>query len=459
MSLLHMSTVTRSDLISALLGERPKSNRTMPVADAVQLGWEEVGLLYQNERASSPSALVVHQGALADMFAWLDTYAPQFSPITQYCRVVSAEGARLYAAGRVIRGDLRLIRALAGVVVGEVLAQTSNAATRSLEGVTLSHAQATFSLCLARSEMLRNAGVDFRSGVVSNLDTLWRMRVFPERLLTTKEVVPFWSVAFGLPENGVPHSEVGRLLSDAVRELMVSSLSSSTVVRLARHYEPARELMMLQTYSAEDRVKSFDRLSTKVGTAPSDEARAIEDFCLAYAAVEIGGGSTRHAGLLQEYGERRPLVWLWFGLLSSIGEGDKWHPAFARIARLVQRELEYSFDPWDPPRADIALDEFLSMQHVSSRSSWLAQLPRAHARVLAVEVSPGVPFQFSIGSVERREAPVDRPMVDITRLDEAMSVLWGFRQSLVSNSKESSSAQTKGAKRAKSGRAKKDSLF
>lgn len=456
---LQLCVVTRASLIAALLGQRPKAFRSVATDQPPQMELDEIGLLYQEGGATVPAAIVVQPNALADFFAWLDTYAPQFAPITQYCRVMLPEDIKLYSGGRVGRGNARLVRALAGVVVGEVIAQTVNVAMRSLDGATLGQAQSTFSLCLARSELLRAAGNDFRGGVLNALEVLSKMGVLSGRLVSIEDLLPFWAVAFGLPHYAVNVSEPGWLLAEAIEELSAASLSPSTILKLARHYEPARELMMLRTYSAEERVKIFDRLNAEVGMVVDERARAVEDFCLAYAAVEIGGGSTRHANLLQDYGQRRPLVWLWFGLLASIGEVDKWHPAFARVGKLVQRELEYSFDPWDPPRADLSVNELVSLQRGSSRPSWLVDLPRAHARALAVEVAAGVPFQFSIGSGERKDVPMDPAKADVSRLDEAMAALWAFRQSLVSGDVSNDVTHGKSSRRSKSAKARKDGLF
>lgn len=454
---------SRADLVTALLGQRPMDSRGISFRDAYALDLDHVGLLYGNDEAEYPAAIVVKPEEMSDFFAWLETYAPQFSPITQNQRIISPKLVDLYIRGRTSRRDERLIRALSGVVVGEVIAQTSSVAMKSLETATLSHALATFSLCFARAQLLHGHGADCRAEVRDGLGLISRIGLISERLVSVGDVVFFWNLAFRSIAGDRRHSEWSDVLGQAVEEISESGLTSSTVVKLARYYEPARELMALQTYSAEDRVKSFDRLIGNIGIATETQALSVEDFCLAYAAVEIGGGSTRHAGLLQEHGERRPLVWLWFGLLASLGNGDKWHPAFARLGNLVQKELRYSFDPWDSPRADIALDELLSLRSSSGKTWSMSSLPRAQVRSLSVELAPGVPFQLSLSAAERKEAPL--PHIDLSRLDQAMTELWAFRQSLVqadtarSNSPLSSTSSKASSKRGKQSKVKKDSLF
>ena len=185
---IAMSVVARADLVAALLGHKSGGLRSLVSKDVDQLGPEEFGLLYQSSEAPIPAAVVVRSDSVGDLFAWIDTYAPQFSPITQQFRVVSFEVARLYAAGRIGRGKPSLVRALAGVVVGELLAQTARVAMRSLESVTLNHAQATFSFCLSRSELLRSAGFDSRGKVLDGLDTLGGLGLFPDRLVPASDL-------------------------------------------------------------------------------------------------------------------------------------------------------------------------------------------------------------------------------------------------------------------------------
>lgn len=455
-----IARASRADLITALLGQAPDRNQLQNLVDAEELGADDLGLLYEDKSSIRPAAIVLRRGVAPDFFAWLETYAPQFSPLTQTCRVIYPEMTGLYARGAILRRNLTSIRALSGAVVGEVIAQTANNPIRSLDSATLVHAYATFSFCLAKAELLHGAGLDCRRDVLSGLELLAKHGLVAERLVSVKDLFPFWNVAFRAPSNGHSGTDLIGSLAAAVDDLSRSDLSSSSVMRLARFYEPARELMMLHTYSAEERVLSFDRLIGNVGFGSDDSAKTVEDFCLAYAAVEIGGGSTRHIGLLQEYGERRPMVWLWFGLLASLGGDDKWHPAFARLGKLVQRELQYSFDPWDAPRSDIALDEYLSIRSGSSKANWASSIPRSHARFLSVEMVPGVSFQLSIGAPERKENTSPEPnRIDLVRLDQALSELWAFRESIIGAGKVSEPQLAKATKRPARGGKSKKGLF
>lgn len=428
--------LSRSDLILALLNAAIDVAHWDSSSPDYQLGSDEVVLVYGISAIprSRPCAIIVSDNYLNDFFVWLETYAAQFFPITQVCRVFCQKDWRSYftAQKQLIAGEYA--RIFAGLIVGETMAQNGGDPIKSLEASNLSSLQSTFSFAYARSRLLWGDSEEFGMSLSHSFDLLKSLGVMPSRRLELSTMRTVWSVTRGA--TSFRESGATGAIAQSIDDLRVNrGLSNNAILGLARYFESARELLALELRSAEERVHVLDKLLEFTGQGSDHERLLVETFCAAYATVEIGGGTTRHMSLLCELGERQPIVWLWFGLIASIGEGDKWHATFARLGRLMERELSYSLDLQDSPRSDVSLRELAAYAY-NRKVDWLIEVPRAQSRSVSVELMPGVSIQVPIaanalndklGSRDEREAP----KIDTTLLDEAMATLWAFREKLL----------------------------
>lgn len=459
--------LSRSDLVFVLLGASIDTTRFESSPPDFQIGSDEVVLVFSAlvTPASRPCAIIVSDKYLNDFFVWLETYAAQFFPVTQIYRVFSQQEWRPYFAAQkqVIAGEYA--RIFAGLVVGEIMAQNSGDPIKSLEASNLSSLQSTFSFVYARSHLLWGSDKEFGVSLNQSFDLLRSLGVIPPRRLELGEIRAAWSVVSG----AASFRESGAIgvIAQSVDDLRVNrGLGNNSILGLARYFEAARELMALELRSAEERVHTLDKLLESSGQGSDQERLLVETFCAAYATVEIGGGTTRHMSLLCELGERQPIVWLWFGLIASIGEGDKWHATFARLGRLVERELSYSLNLYDSPRSDVSLRELAAYAY-NRKVDWLAHIPRAQSRSVSVELMPGVSIQVPIAAntlsdkaaiKEEREGT----HVDIMPLDEAMTMLWAFREKLLAGrgaDEEGSSLKKSKKRSARSTKVKTDRLL
>src|SRR5690606_23996416 len=108
---------------------------------------------------------------------------------------------------------------------------------------------------------------------------------------------------------------------------------------------------------------------------------------------------------------------------------------FARLARLVSRELSYSFDVLEPPRADVDWKEARACGS-GDVQKWLASIPRSQGRSAAIELRPGVNLTVSLNQSrsEPRQsmyASLNQPRsIDLEEFDVALAKLWELRQQL-----------------------------
>ena len=113
-----------------------------------------------------------------------------------------------------------------------------------------------------------------------------------------------------------------------------------------------------------------------------------------------------------------------------MGQDVKWHPMFAKLARLVARDLSYSLYVPDPPRADIDWKEAKACGGLDV-AEWLRLIPRSSSRNVVIEVQPGVAITVSLQTRSETYSPQTRTPVSGSRLDQALAQLWEFRQELI----------------------------
>jgi hypothetical protein len=430
--------VARSELVAALLGQMPKHADLHSSYDRLIESTDALLVFSQRVSRRTPCAIVVREDSLSDFLVWIETYAPQFFPISQWCRVLSDRQMRFFETASRYTLDESTIKAFSGMVVGELMGQASGDPLRFLETANLSLVQSTFAFAFARTKILWPDDGESAERVSRSLEMISQAGLMPERRLTIDSLQPILEIAGSSSRKYVKVSGAWKSLLLAVEELRANDqLSDRAILDLARYFEPAMELVGLSSLSAESRVHIFDALLSKGNSHSSEESQIVELFCLAYAAVEIGGGTTRHMNLLVPIGEQRPAVWVWFGMIASLGEKEKWHSIFARLARLVARELGYSFDLSEQPRTDISLQE-LMVYGRQRKGSWAASIPRAQARTLSVELTPGVPLHvpIALSGQDRRELASQAVTVDsedFTQLEVALQALWNLRQKFAQN--------------------------
>ncbi|WP_155616930.1 hypothetical protein [Xanthomonas translucens] len=404
------------------------------------LGEDAVGLLRDSSaEAAGRPVIIVHDRYVKSFYAWVSTYLPGVSPISQLIRVVTVSEFR-DASSRKSALDARLRQAWVGVVLGECIARTKD--LRTFSGMSLAAAQSAVSLAIGKMHVYGARPAEFERAL-ERISFLQSKYSTAGNALTVGELLPVWSALSGHDlGGGRAVTKVQDLLSSACVDLSVEGrVSDDLLLAIAKIFEPARDLIRFDSVPAEARVLMFDEIVSKLiqSRGVMSEVGQIQAFVVGYAASRIAIGGLRHANLLDGVGSIEGLAKVWFCLSCFITGRASMADSMVNLARLVDRELRYGFDLADVPRYDIGWDEFSAVSMGEFSGGSLSSLPKASPRSVSIEVVPGativvpVGLKEQVGSVEHATPRVslDEEFVrfQMVEFDKAIAELWKVRQS------------------------------
>lgn len=331
-----------------------------------------------------PSLVVVPDRSAIDLFAWVRTYSPQVTPLSQFCRVLgweewsSLEGA---GSGHGDGGERRTDR-WASLILGEGLAQLGHG---DVGRFPLASAKYCLSSVAARVEVqgLRSAVLQ---RCLERLDSLEGDERLVKRRLSISDLRPMWSV---LAETG----SQPLTLSDAVEVMARAASGPAPTLWPADASGPDSQLF---DESVEERVRAYRELSDRLSIARvRDQPRAAS--ALALAAFLVGRG-TSHGFLLERSGPLFPQAQTWFGFVAGVLGADYWDPSWARASKTIEREL-CAKDPGPIGHgADLCWIEFAWMASVFDGMNFLSEVARQQSQSLILELHPGVLAQVRLSS-------------------------------------------------------------
>lgn len=344
---------------------------------------------------ASPALVILPTGKTAELFSWLNTYATETYPLSQFGRVVSIDDLRsvesLKNTGNVFwkRPDR-----WPSVILGEILAQSDS--DPAVSSLPLSRANATFSFAVAKS------AIAHRSDSVSE-ECLRRLRIlsedkrFLERSVTLTDIIPIWrrvgfrwNDAEGLPQllKLVQESRPGDLFEPshvAARDRVFDELLSDSVEH--------RVLAFRDFVSVQASVECYQTDSFTVA------------FEIALAAFLVGRG-TSHFFLLKDLARKHPSVYVWFGLFAGLAGPVYWDVAWARAAKGIEKTLNTHFSWAEPPICDISWLEY-SWIVSTDNEKLITEIPKQLPKVLTIEIFPGTTCQLRL----KVASPVQKNLV------------------------------------------------
>lgn len=383
------------------------------------------------------ASLYIDGSAARDFFAWVSTYLPALCPLTQVVRVQPVEDLGLFKDASNHSGSLNYSGAWAGAIAGECLAQLGE--QPSPGSATLSAAAATFTLPIARFQALWSHSAEY-SALLERLHLAIGKPDGRDRRLAIQQLRSAWSVLRALERDSYKTVLQGseRAIVEVCHAIAGSSTPGTEVAQLlAPSVSAIAELKQLNDMTAEQRLAVFDRIMDSYLTPSSkDESGDLRTFAVSVAAWAVGLGEAKHINLLWPAAETSPMLLVWFCLLVGLHPQASRSEEFSGFFRLIERELQYSFAPSDPPRADIGLLEYVAYQ-IPQFGGLLDKQRRAQARSISVEIYPGVVFSRSFGAEstrsrqptrkEGREISLER-MAD---LEQVLAMLWKIRNDIV----------------------------
>lgn len=408
------------------------------------LGEDVVGLLGDPSAGREFSVIVVQDSQVRRFYAWVSTYLPGLSPLSQLVRVITVSELR-DVLRRKPNFDARLRQAWVGVVLGECMSRTKD--VRSFSSMSLAAAQSAASLAIAKMHSLGALPEEYERAIL-RLSSIVPRSSTPIGSLSPNELLPIWSALLGHDFEQRRKSKIGtkvqELLSSACVELAVDAkVSNDLLLAMARVFEPLRDLTRFESAPAEVRIRIFDEIVSKLilDVDSGTELAQIQAFAIGYAASRVAIGGLKHVELLNGLGALENTAKIWFCLSCFITSRGGMSDPMVNLSRLIDRELRYEFSIFQVPRHDVSWDEFSMLTEDVGRAGALAELPKASPRSASIEMVPGASLVVSVVSREstsptdpvtaRARYEDDFVIAKMNELDNAISAIWKIRQAFV----------------------------
>ena len=395
---LQAAIAERGELADALRGVGNYQTGMMEVQGGklpVRLRSPSVGVGYVDGRSRSlPHFVVIPDADRREFFAWVSTYCPFATPLTQWCRVVDeGELARVQSLEVVPRYG-GVASAWAGAIVGESILHLRAESKLSELSVTALQARASFVAARAfglwGSDKARIAAMGRHESARNILGAAGRGP-------NLKEHQELWTVLEAMSSEArtrFPGCDFQlRLTIEACDDIRKTGfVSKSTMLKTIEELGWPKKFVAFEQSGAEQRVTLFDEASDNLvrsGPKSRQSSRALGEFTVAYFAARIGGSASAHMPLLKRLVDSHPMVPLWYGVASALHKPEIWGAEFGGLGRLTLKELSFPLRFDDPPRCDVAVDELFTLVDPSADYDSLS-FRGATRKALNVEVGLGV---------------------------------------------------------------------
>lgn len=341
--------------------------------------------------ARHPALVLLGKGKESDILSWLNVYASETFPLSQFARVLSSEDwARLRQLS--VSPELRSPSEdkWACVALGELLALGDSDV--ELASLPLSRVAACFSTPMARTVAFHRSEEATRM-CAERLHTLEADVRFVRRAVSVAELLPIWALVSASVGEIDDASEVVELVLQATGShgVMHRSAGGGSGADLLRKHSEG-----LLSDSVEARVMAYHGLVQSVAEVGHFDVKARDaDLVLAAGAFMVGRG-TSHAFLLRKSAMSWPTAYAWFGLLAALRGPRGWDPTWSRMAKGIERQLRAPFNWADPSSADLCWPEYSWMTKAFDGGEAFVALPKLLSRVLSVEVMPGAACQLRL---------------------------------------------------------------
>ena len=428
MNEIRIGRTLRGSLADVLRGLRSLDTGTLEVGQRRlkrKLHTNEVGVGYVDGHFGAvPDFIVIPSANRREFFAWVNTYCPFVTPLSQWCRVFTEEEfARIQTMG-ILPAYGRAASAWAGAAIGEAILHIGTGT--KLSQISISAIQSCTSFVAARAFGLWRSS-EVRIAAVERYERARRILGVDSLLPATLQYDALWSVLDSLAaDHGggtTDDSDHIRLAVQCCTDIRSSGFVSEAVMSRVLHELgwPA-EFARFEGSGAEQRVALFDvgveKLLGRDSSAPQEQ-RLLMEFTVAYFAARIGGGASEHVMLLDRWVRDYPMIAVWYGVVSSLHRAEAWGAEFGGLARLALKELAFPLRFDDPPRCDVAFEELEALVDPGTRTETL-RFRGGMRRALSVEVALGVTGTISLTGTAEQESPVASSRVDELAIREVV---------------------------------------
>ena len=355
-----------------------------------------------------PKFLVIPGTDRRELFAWVNTYCPFSTPLSQWCRVISEEELVRVQSLEVIPRYGNFSSAWAGAVVGEAIlnvgigsapSQLPVAALQSCSSFVAARAfglwgaGSTFTISMEQYEIARNIlGNANRNSDCLEYHKLWEVL----DILSNKEMTHNPRISLST-----------QLIVQSCQDIRKSGFVSKAVMsQVMKELNWPGKVVEFEKNGSEQRIVIFDSAVEHLIRSASDtpkDLKVLQEFAIAYLAARIGGSASSHITLLDKLIKNYPMIALWYGVVSGLYRSEIWGVEFGGLGRLALKELSFPLRFDDPPRCDIAFDELITLVDPNNNSQSLGFRGATH-KALNIEIFLGVNAMIRLSSLSEHNS-------------------------------------------------------
>jgi len=398
-----------------------------------------VGVVWRSEDSDQllqPLVLIVNDEDIRPLCGRYAHLQSDFSPLTSWCHLLTP---RFFDP---LESLVRIPEAggLEAAWTGVTVAESVLLAERPLAGIKISACLATHGFAIARANALwGHLTLDDITVRFDHAKRLLKNETLnvPSDKRTAKirtSLQPIWQTLSAMSQGRRSHGEIGPVVSAL---LGLSRARSSRDPHEANHliepllyYVPEAEaIRRLHDLAPEVRLRIFDKIVEGLdkGEVTREDIRHNALSLLAGYLATVAAGGSPSLTLAENHASRWPEITAWAYVMGSLGERVLWTSSFDGLGRLVARELLRPFHLDEPPTCDFAFDEAVVLADAKLNDP-LVHLRVKQARVLTVELVPGVNVSVTVGETGMQNLPkaeMTRPAraADLSRRDPLATII------------------------------------
>ena len=405
--MLFAVTLDRERFLAWIGGKTEPRPDQVSVGSLTDIPKGGVALLWKNkplstELGASQPIIVVRRSDLREFYAFVGTYVSTYKPFSAFFRVLLND-----EVDEVLNEYNRF--QMQNAFVGVIMAEAKLHGGEQIKKLADLNVQS----CLATMSRTAVEGL-LRNPLGSSLDqSLERWALVRSKLtgaqlrVESGRIRQFWNIvamAHRFAATTVPADRTDTLIADFLSEVLelgddADPLSWTTLTSKLKVVQRALGSMSL---SREERVGAIDDAIADIKLAEDVDVR-IREAAIGYLASRLASGSMSYLSLLDGLEDKLPLGVLWFGLFLSLRGDTDVMAAADCLGRRLARDIQRTWQPFEPPTADISFDEFDSLMREARAG---IPIKTEYQSAVTVEIRPGQHGLFRIP----REA--NRPVED-----------------------------------------------
>lgn len=419
MSAVETIRLNREDFVS-WLGTALSDGLVRPVRDSA--GPEkptDVTLAWAREAAASWPAVCVPQGQIQDLFAFVFTYT-KARPFSAFFHVLPLG---LISVLQPRRDDETNRIALAKCVAGAAMSETWIASARNGDRPTNVFPLLLSSLSATLGQVVL-AGYDERAFEWA-LHEWIELRRLPSDIFRPQSVdamSALWRLLLPASETSQPRSREDGLIASFVSRALIRGSVQPEMFRQLAPLAGSVDLLALLASSREERINRFNEVVTDLKRR--SERGTSAEFLAGLMLAIAGNGSFELLRSAREFDGWLDGAVTWFGFCAALFEESNILTYANSAGRRLVRDISRINNPFTPPYADIASNEFRFLVGNDALSQIATRSPRS----FDVEILPNVVSRVTDAAPENGRRGRDQTDMLLRSLEEAGHLIDRARQ-------------------------------